>query len=752
MKRMALSAWTLFFSAMVAFAVTEGEPDPARYVDPFIGTGGHGHTFPGPCVPFGMVQLSPDTGTEGWDWCSGYHASDSSIMGFSHTHLSGTGAADLGDIMVMAYTGDYRTVPGTKERPDSGYRSAFSHADETASVGYYSVLLKSWNVKAELTATTRCGFQQYTFPASAKSNVIFDLEHGISDRPVETWVEVVGMDSIRGLRRSKGWAPDHSVYFYAQFSKPFDELATVVNNRIVVGRTIAKGANVKAIVRFRTNSGEVVSVKVGLSAVSAENAFENLKAEIGDLSFDGVKARAMAAWNDELRKVSVEGGIEAKKRTFYTALYHSLLVPYVFTDVNGEYRGMDQKIHRAAGFTYYTLFSLWDTFRAAHPLYSIIEPDRNNDFIQSLLAKYDEVGRLPIWELHSNETWCMIGYHSIPVIADAILKGYGSFDIRKAYKAMKESAEEGIRGLRPYRLYGYIPYDKENNSVSITLEYAYDDWCIAQVAQKLGYMSDKEAYTKRALSYRNLFDTQTGFMRGKRSSGTWRPDFNPMSVSILGKGDFTEGNAWQYSFFVPQDVNGLIALYGGDEKFANKLDDLFSQPSVNDNSQSLDVTGLIGQYAHGNEPSHQVAYLYAYAGRAYKTQERVRDIMSTLYSDTRDGLCGNEDCGQMSAWYVLSALGFYPVNPADGTYVVGSPLFDRAAITLPNGKVFIIKANGVSDARRYIQSATLNGKPYDFSFIAHRDVMNGGELVFVMGEKPFPWGCAADARPVSAIR
>jgi predicted alpha-1,2-mannosidase len=752
MKRMALSAWTLFFSAMVAFAATEGEPDPARYVDPFIGTSGHGHTFPGPCVPFGMVQLSPDTGTEGWDWCSGYHTSDSSIMGFSHTHLSGTGAADLGDIMVMAYTGEYRTVPGTKERPDSGYRSAFNHADETASAGYYSVLLKSWNVKAELTATTRCGFHRYTFPTSAKSNVIFDLEHGISDGPIETWVEVVGMDSIRGLRRSRGWAPDHSVYFYAQFSKPFDEFATVVNNRIVVGRSKAKGANVKAIVRFRTNADEVVSVKVGLSGVSAGNALENLKAEISDWSFDGVRARARAAWNDELRKVSVEGGTEARKRTFYTALYHSLLVPYVFTDVNDEYRGMDQKIHRAAGFTYYTLFSLWDTFRAAHPLYSIIEPERNNDFIQSLLAKYDEAGRLPIWELHSNETWCMIGYHSIPVIADAILKGYGSFDIRKAYTAMKESAEEDIRGLKPYRLYGYIPYDKENNSVSITLEYAYDDWCIAQVAKKLGNANDEEAYTKRALSYRNLFDTQTGFMRGKSSSGKWRPNFNPMSVSILGKGDFTEGNAWQYSFFVPQDVNGLIALYGGDEKFANKLDDLFSQPSVNDNAQSLDVTGLIGQYAHGNEPSHQVAYLYAYAGKAYKTQERVRDIMSTLYSDARDGLCGNEDCGQMSAWYVLSALGFYPVNPADGTYVVGSSLFDRAAITLPNGKVFIIKANGVSDARRYIQSATLNGKPYGFSFIAHRDVMNGGELVFAMGEKPSTWGCAADARPVSAIR
>ena len=749
MRRLTLSALIALLSATASFAAAT--VDPAQYVDPFIGTGGHGHTFPGPSVPFGMVQLSPDTGTEGWDWCSGYHDSDTSIMGFSHTHLSGTGAADLGDIMVMPYTGDYRTIPGTKARPETGYRSVFSHADETASAGSYSVLLKSWNIRAELTATTRCGFHRYTFPASTKSNVIFDLEHGISDRSIETWVEVVGADSIQGMRRSRGWAPDHAVYFFAEFSKPFAEFATVVNNRLVVGRPSAKGRNVKAIVRFRTDSQEAVLVKVGLSAVSVENARENLNAEIADWSFDGVRERARAAWNNELGKVSIVGGTDAAKRTFYTALYHALLVPSTFTDANGEYRGMDRKVHQAADFTYYTIFSLWDTFRAAHPLYSIIAPDRNNDFVKSLLAKYDEAGRLPTWELHSNETWCMTGYHSVPVIADAILKGYGSFDVHKAYTAMKKSAEEDIRGLRQYRSYGYIPYDQVNNSVSITLEYAYDDWCIAQVAKKLGYAGDADTYTKRALFYRNVFDPQTGFMRGKSSNGKWRPGFDPKSVSILGKGDFTEGNSWQYSFFAPQDVDGLIALYGGDEKFCEKLDALFSQPSVNTNPFSPDVTGLIGQYAQGNEPSHQVAYLYAYAGEAYKTQERVRQIMSTLYSDQRDGLCGNEDCGQMSAWYVLSALGFYPANPVDGTYVIGSPLFDRAAIALPNGKTFVIEADGVSEADAYIQSATMNGTPYNASFITHHDLMEGGTLVFAMGAHPSVWGCAVDARPVSMI-
>jgi predicted alpha-1,2-mannosidase len=736
---------------MATFAATDG--DPAKYVDPFIGTGGHGHTFPGPSMPFGMVQLSPDTGTEGWDWCSGYHASDSSIMGFSHTHLSGTGAADLGDIMVMPYTGEYRSVPGTREHPETGYRSIFSHADETASAGYYSVLLKSWDVKAELTATTRCGFHRYTFQASTMSNIIFDLEHGIGDRSRgDTWVEVVGKDAVRGMRRSSGWAPDHSVYFFARFSKPFEEIATAVNNRIVVSRMKVTGANVKAILRFRTDAGEAVSVKVGISAVSVDNAMRNLDAEIPDWSFESVRERARAAWNTELAMVRVEAGANAGKRTFYTALYHSLLVPYVFTDVNGEYRGMNQKIHRAEGFTYYTLFSLWDTFRAAHPLYSIIAPARNGDFVRSLLAKYDEAGRLPTWELHSTETWCMTGYHGVAVIADAILKGDRGFDIDKAYAAMKESAEENIRGLPLYRSMGYIPFDRVNNSVSISLEYAYDDWCIAQVARKLGYAADAEVFTKRALSYRNLFDTQTGFMRARNSGGKWRPDFDPMTVSVLGRGDFAEGNSWQYSFFAPQDIDGLIGLSGGDEAFSKKLDTLFNKPSINTNPQSPDVSGLIGQYAQGNEPDHQVAYLYAYAGKAYKTQERVRLIMATLYSDARDGLCGNEDCGQMSAWYVLSALGFYPANPADGTYVIGSPLFERATITLPGGKTFTIEAEGTSDSCKYIQKATLNGKPYRFSFITHQDLMKGGNLDFSMGNTPSLWGCAADVRPVSAIR
>ncbi|HEX2982798.1 MAG TPA: glycoside hydrolase family 92 protein, partial [Ignavibacteriales bacterium] len=437
---------------------------------------------------------------------------------------------------------------------------------------------------------------------------------------------------------------------------------------------------------------------------------------------------------------------------FYTSLYHALLVPYLFTDANGEYKGMDNKIHKAEGFKYYTLFSLWDTFRAAHPLYSIFMPEENNDFVKSMIAKYDEAGRLPVWELHSTETWCMIGYHSIPVIADAYLKGYGNFDIEKAYKAMKESAEDSIRGLKYYKRYGYIPYEMENNSVSITLEYAYDDWCIAQVAKKLGKQDDYEHYTKRALYYKNMFDVSTGFMRGKDADGKWRKDFNPFNVSILGKGDFTEGNSWQYTFFVPQDIHGLIDLYGGAKNFTAKLDDMFNQAPVNDNEQSLDVSGLIGQYAQGNEPSHHGAYLYNYGGEAYKTQARVKNIMTTMFTDKRDGLCGNEDCGQMSAWYVFSALGFYPVNPADGVYVIGSPVFDKAELTLSNGKKFSVTAKNVSDKNIYIQSAELNGKPYNYSYITHKDLLKGGELVFVMGSEPSNWGCAEGERPVSAIK
>lgn len=742
---------TYFLLALIYSAAFAQSQNLSKYIDPFIGTGFHGHTFPGPCVPFGMVQLSPDTGNRDWDWCSGYHDSDGSLMGFSHTHLSGTGGADLGDILFMPYTGDWKTVPGSKENPEEGYRSRFTHTGEKAEAGYYSVKLESYNIFAELTATQRCGFHKYTFPKSDKSNIIIDLNHGISDETKEAWVEFVNANEIRGVRHSGGWAPDHYVYFYAKFSKPIDEFAVAVDEKIT-NEKYAKGKNVKALLRFKTKAGEEVLAKVGISAISAENALTNLNAEIAGWDFDKTRKQAAKAWDKQLEKVVVEGKSEAQKRVFYTSLYHALLVPYLFTDANGEYKGMDNKIHKAEGFKYYTLLSLWDTFRAAHPLYSIFTPEENSDFVKSMIAKYDEAGRLPVWELHSTETWCMIGYHSIPVIADAYLKGYGNFDIEKAYKAMKESAEDSIRGLKYYKRYGYIPYEMENNSVSITLEYAYDDWCIAQVAKKLGRQDEYEHYTKRALSYKNMFDVSTGFMRGKDANGEWRKDFNPFNVSILGKGDFTEGNSWQYTFFVLQDINGLIDLYGGAKNFTAKLDDMFNQAPVNDNEQSLDVSGLVGQYAQGNEPSHHVAYLYNYGGEAYKTQARVKNIMTTMFTDKRDGLCGNEDCGQMSAWYVFSALGFYPVNPADGMYVIGSPVFDKAELTLSNGKKFSVTAKNVSDKNIYIQSAELNGKPYNYSYITHKDLLKGGELVFVMGSEPSNWGCAEGERPVSAIR
>ena len=742
----------LLFCFVISVSIMNGQNlNLVKYVDPFIGTAGHGHTFPGACVPFGFVQLSPETGTKGWDWCSGYHSSDNSIMGFSHTHLSGTGGADLGDILFMPYTGNWKLEPGTKKNPGKGYRSLFSHSDEKASAGFYSVKLKSYNINVELTATKHCGFHKYTFPKSDRSDIIIDLTHGIGNKTKDSWIEKVGNNAIKGFRRSHGWAPDRYIYFYAKFSKPFEKFAIAVNDTIYNSKTKAEGKNVKALIRYHTNAEEVVYVKVGLSAVSTANAKENLNTEIPNWNFAKIHKLASDSWEKEIDKVVVEGGTESQKRTFYTALYHAFLVPYFYTDVNRQYRGMDNKIHTAQNFDYYTLFSLWDTFRAAHPLYSILEPKRNIDFVKSLLVKYDEAGHLPVWELHSNETWCMIGNHSIPVITDAYLKGYGKFDIQKAFKAMKAAADDSIRGLKYYKKYGYIPYDKDNNSVSVTLEYAYDDWCIAQVAEKLGYKEDYNRFIKRAAYYKNVFDTKIGFVRGKDSNGKWRPRFDPMGVSIWGKGDFTEGNSWQYSFFAPQDVDGLIKLFGGNKKFSDKLDSLFNQPSVVDNKNSPDVSGLIGQYAQGNEPSHHVAYLYDYAGEAYKTQSKVREIMDKLYNDKRDGLCGNEDCGQMSAWYVFSALGFYPVNPADGNYAIGSPLFNKVNFNLPNGKKFVIEAKGNSDKNKYIQSADFLRKDFNRSFITHKEIENGGTLVFQMGNKPSHWGCKVSDRPVSKI-
>jgi len=728
----------------------------SSYVDPFIGTGGHGHTFPGPCLPHGMVQLSPDTGEDGWDWCSGYHESDHSLMGFSLTHLSGTGGADMGDILFMAYTGEWKTEPGSKEHPEEGYRSVFSHNDEQASVGYYSALLKSYDIKAELTATKRCGMQRYSFPKAGNHNIILDLDRGIGNHTVSSSVRFVGRDAIEGYRQSNGWANNRYVYFYARFSQPFDKQAIVEDGQIAEGAQASTGKIVKALVRFSSTTDKPVLIKVGISAVSMANAKANLEAEIPGWDFTKVRQAAVQTWNKALSKIEVipgknTTGNRENLRTFYTALYHSLLAPYLYSDVNGQYMGMDQKVHVAKGFNYYTVFSLWDTFRAAHPLYALIEPKVNNDFVKSMLAMYKEGGRLPVWELDSNETWCMIGNHSIPVIADACLHGNPDFSVEEAYRAMKATVDDTIRGMKAYQRYGYVPYDVENNSVSITVEYAYDDWCVAQVARKLGKTADYDKYMKQAENFRNLYNPATDFLQGKNTEGTWRKDFNPIDVSRLGSDDFTEGNSWQYTFFAPQDVDGLIRLLGGRKAFAHKLDSLFDQPSINNNPDLPDVSGMIGQYSQGNEPSHQIAYLYNYVGEPFRTAERVRLIADSLYNDTREGLCGNDDCGQMSAWYVFSVMGFYPVNPASGEYVIGSPLFEKVILHAGNTKSFTIEAGNVSTTNKYIQSAMMNGKSYPYSYITKKQIEQGSTLLLNMGGKPSKWGTQPNDCPMSGI-
>jgi predicted alpha-1,2-mannosidase len=746
---------SLIFTAFLLLSFMTGSKSYSQsvssYVDPFIGTGGHGHTFPGPCLPHGMVQLSPDTGEDGWDWCSGYHDSDHSLMGFSYTHLSGTGAADMGDILFMAYTGAWKTEPGSKEHPQEGYRSVFSHKEEQASVGYYSVLLKSYDIKAELTATKRCGMQRYTFPKTGNHNIILDLDRGIGNHTVSSSVHFVGRDAIEGYRQSNGWANNRYVYFYASFSQPFDKQAIVEDGQIAEGAQESTGKVVKALVRFSSTTDQPVLVKVGISAVSMANAKANLEAEIPGWNFDAVRQDAVKTWDKALSKITVTGGSKEKLRTFYTALYHSLLAPYLYSDVNGQYVGMDHKVHVAKEFNYYTVFSLWDTFRAAHPLYALIEPKTNNDFVKSMLSMYKEGGRLPVWELDSNETWCMIGNHSIPVIADACLHGNPDFSVEEAYQAMKATVDDTIRGLKAYQRYGYVPDNVESNSVSITVEYAYDDWCVAQVAKKLGKTADYKRFMQRAENFRNLYNPATDFLQGKNTEGTWRKNFNPIDVSRLGSDDFTEGNSWQYTFFAPQDVDGLISLLGGRKAFAHKLDSLFDQPSINNNPDLPDVSGMIGQYSQGNEPSHEIAYLYNYVGEPSRTAERVRLIADSLYNDTREGLCGNDDCGQMSAWYVFSTIGFYPVNPASGEYEIGSPLFTKVIIHTGNAKSFTIEARNVSTTNKYIQSAMMNGKSYPYSYITQKQIEEGSTLLLNMGDKPSKWGTQPKDCPVSKM-
>jgi predicted alpha-1,2-mannosidase len=723
----------------------ERKPDYTRFVDPFIGTAGHGHTYPGAVVPFGGVQASPDTRLRGWDGCSGYHYSDSVIYGFSHTHLSGTGASDYGDILFMPTVGPVQLDRGDPADPATGYCSPFRHRDEEAAPGYYRVALGEGGIVVELTATARAAFHRYTFPRTESANVIIDLTH--RDEVIESRLEIAGPTEIVGYRRSRHWADDQRVYFAAEFSKPFAASGIAVNDTVREGAREAFGTNVKGFVRFATGTDEIVLVKVGISAVDVKGARNNLRAEIPGWDFDKVRAAADDAWNAELGKIAVRGGTRAQRVTFYTALYHTMLAPNVFMDVDGRYRGRDLDIHEAKDFTNYTVFSLWDTYRAEHPLFTIIEPARTVDFIKTFLAQYEQGGLLPVWELAGNETNCMIGYHAVPVIVDAYVKGIRNFDAAEAFAAMKHSASSDVRGLADYRALGYIPSDREGESVSKTLEYAYDDWCIARMAKALGAEGDYADYIRRAQSYKNVFDPSTGFMRAKVNGAWWTP-FDPAEVNF----NYTEANAWQYTFSVPQDVDGLMALMGGPDRFAAKLDSLFAASSTTSGIELPDVSGLIGQYAHGNEPSHHIAYLYSFAGKPWKTEARVREIMDGLYRDSRDGLCGNEDCGQMSAWYVLSALGFYPVTPGSDLYVIGTPLFREASIDVGGGRRFVVKAKGVSRTNRYIRAATLDGKPYTKSYLRHGDLTAGGELSFVMGAEPdTSRGAAPGEAPVSAI-
>ncbi len=723
--------------------------DPNIFVNPFIGTGGHGHTYPGAVIPFGMVQLSPDNGTSGWDWCSGYNYADSVIIGFSHTHLSGTGIGDLCDILFMPATLSINSEADTSKLKN--LHSEFSHSSETARPGYYSVELKTFNIKAELTATKRAGFQKYTFPKSNDAVIVLNLSHSLNwDKTTEAYLKIIDSKTIAGYRFSTGWAKDQRVYFAAKFSKPFDEHIIDLNNQLKRNELETKGKLLEGIFKFKTKPGEIIYVKTGISSANIEGALKDLDSEIPDWNFEKVKNTAAESWQKELSKIKIQTPDKNLKEIFYTALYHTMLAPNLFSDVNGNFKGADSLAHNAKGYNQYTVFSLWDTFRAEHPLFTIIEKNLVNDFVRSMLAHYEETGLLPVWELDGNETNTMIGYHAVPVIADAILKGFHGFNINEAYEAMKKSAMQNHFGLKYYKEFGYVPADKENESVSKTLEYAYDDWCIAHVAKFLHKKKDYDLFIKRAGYYKNLFDPSTRFMRGKESDGKWKNEFDPR-YSNHRNDEYTEGDAWQWSWFVPHDVNGLVKLMGGNEKFISKLDSLFNQsPVVEGLHSSPDISGMVGQYAQGNEPSHHIAYLYNYAGKPWKTQEIVRRICETLYTDSTNGLCGNDDCGQMSAWYVFSSIGFYPVNPADGIYVIGSPMFDKVSINVGSGKYFTVLAKNVSKENKYIQSAKLNGDNLDRTYIYHKEIINGGTLIITMGNKPNKnWGSNANDFPPS---
>ena len=719
----------LFTSTFLVIILFSPAQQLTRYVDPLIGTGGHGHTYPGATVPFGMVQLSPDNGTQGWDWCSGYHFTDSMIAGFSHTHLSGTGIGDLCDISVMP-------ANGLVNDTFSLYREKFSHANEKASPGFYEVTLNN-GIKAAFTTTERCGLHQYTFPKGADPVIRFNLGFAINwDSPTETFIEKINDSTIIGYRFSKGWANTQRLYFAARTSVPFTTLYLADGKESVTGKS-AKGKLVKGQLLFKNKAGKTILMKVALSSVNTGKALLAL-GEIKGWNFNAVKNAAETKWEKELQKIAVKSTDEASKKIFYTALYHTCVAPVLYSDADGTYQNAKGQIRKMPAGQRYSVFSLWDTFRALNPLFTITQPSRLTELINTMLAFYEENGLLPVWDLSSFETNCMTGYHAIPVVADAILKNTKGIDYEKAFAAMKKSAMQNVRGTDLYRQYGYIPQDKYGSSVTVTAEYAYDDWCIAQVAKKLGKMNDYATFMKRSAYWKNLFDPSTGFIRAKNSDGNWVNPFDPyLSEHDEHKAMYTEGNAWQHSFFVPHDVKGLATAHGGNALFIKKLDSLFTVSSeLKGANTSPDVSGLIGQYAHGNEPSHHIAYMYTYVGEAWKTQERVRVITDSMYHDRPDGYAGNEDCGQMSAWGVWSMAGLYPGNPSGGQYVFGSPLFDEVKFNLAGNKTFAIRTKNAGKGRPYIQSVQLNNKPYSKTYIDHATLMNGGLLEFTMGEKP----------------
>jgi predicted alpha-1,2-mannosidase len=748
-----------------------------NYVNPFIGTQEMGHTFPGACVPFGMVQLSPDTDTVSYvengaynknvyRYCAGYQYKDPTIVGFSHTHFSGTGHSDLGDFLIAATTGKLKLNPGTADKPGSGYRSRFSHTSEIAQPGYYSVKLLDYDIKAEMTTSSRVGFHQYTFPKTDSAHIILDMMHGIYNydgKVLWAYLRVENDTLVTGYRITRGWARTNYLYFAMSFSKPIQNYGCKNDEKLVYKGGYRKfnqednfpemaGKKLRAFFNFSTQDGQPVKIKLALSAVSTDGALKNLAAEIPGWDFNKARNDAKLLWEKELNKITITAP-DDQKENFYTSMYHAAISPVQYMDVDGNYRGIDFNIHKAEGYTNYTTFSLWDTFRALHPLFTLLQPSRDNDMINSMLAHYTQSVHhiLPVWSHFGNENWCMIGYHSVPVIVDAYMKGIRGFDAEKALEACVSSATyQRYDGIGDYMKYGYVPMDVNAEGASLTLEYAYDDWCIAQFAKALGKKDIEATFAKRATSYLNLMDKKSGFIRAKMRDGSWHIPFDPMHT--FGEG-YTEGNAWNYSLYIPQDPNALIDLSGGNKKFVAHLDSLFTMYMPDKYfAETEDITreGILGCYVHGNEPSHHDAYLYNWAGEPWKTQFQIHRIIDKMYVNKPDGLCGNDDCGQMSAWYILSSLGFYEVCPGSNQYVIGSPCVSDATIRLDNGKTFSIKAPALSKENIYIQSVTLNGAPLNKTWFTHSDIINGGEIIFMMGPKPNKkWGTSPDSKPYS---